>query len=518
VRFDEYRTLTCCGEEMNNYFMGIDNGGTVTKAVIFDAEGQEIAAASAKVPMLRPRPGFTERDMEALWQANVQVIREALALSGLAPEQIRGVACTGHGKGLYLWGKDGKPAGNGIVSTDARAWEYPQQWERDGTAAKVFPRTMQTPLACQPVALWRWFQDHQPELLERVQWVFEVKDYVRFRLTGEARAEVTDYSGSSLMNLAEARFDRQLLRDFGVEDMFDKLPPLCRSTEVCGRITRSTAGLTGLRPGTPVAGGMFDIDACAVAMDVTTEENLCVIAGTWGINEYISRQPVLDKSIKLNSLFCLPGYFLIEESSPTSVSNNEWFTDLFLDSEKRQAEARGIGIHALAEELAASVRPDEQSILFLPFLYGSNDNPQAKACFIGLDSSHTRAQVIRSVLEGIVFSHRVHIQRLLANRDRPGAIRLAGGAVNNRTWSQMFADVLGLPVEIIDTRELGALGCAMAAAVASGLYPDLQAAARSMVRVQQRLEPEPRNQAIYDRKFGLFAQACQALDSLWQAF
>lgn len=500
---------------MTHYFLGIDNGGSVTKAVLFDAQGREIAAASARVPMLRPRPGFTERDMEALWQANAEVIRQAVADADVDPAQIAGVACTGHGKGLYVWGKDGKPAYNGIVSTDARAWMYPEQWEKDGTAAKVFPRTMQTPLACQPVALWRWFQDNGPEVLERVRWVFAVKDYIRFRLTGEAFAEVTDYSGTSLMNLADAAFDREVMRDFGVADMADKLPPLRNSTDLCGAITAEVAALTGLKAGTPVAGGMFDIDACAVAMDVTDEKNLCVIAGTWGINEYISRRPVLNGTIKMNSLFCLPGYFLIEESSPTSASNNEWFSELFLDSEKRLAAERGGSIHAVAEEMAASVGCDEQSILFLPFLYGSNDNPQAKACFIGLESTHTRAQVIRAVLEGIVFSHRVHIERLLANRDRPDAIRLAGGAANNRTWSQIFADALGLPVEIIDTRELGALGCAMAAAVASGRYADLKEAARHMVRVRERLEPDPGKKAAYDRKYELFARAARALDGLW---
>ena len=503
---------------MNNYFLGIDNGGSVTKAVIFDAQGREIASAAAKVPMLRPHPGFTERDMEVLWQANLEVIRRAVQDSGTDAVEIRGVACTGHGKGLYLWGKDGRAACNGIVSTDARAWRYPEQWEKDGTAAKVFPRTMQTPLACQPVALWRWFKDNQPEVLERVQWVFAVKDYIRFRLTGEAFAEVTDYSGTSLMNLSDAAFDREVMQNFGVADMADKLPPLRNSTDVCGAVTAEVALLTGLNAGTPVAGGMFDIDACAVAMDVTDETNLCVIAGTWGINEYISRQPVLNKTIKMNSLFCLPGYFLIEESSPTSASNNEWFSELFLDSEKRLAAERGISIYAVAEEMAASVGCDEHSILFLPFLYGSNDNPQAKACFIGLESSHTRAQIIRAVLEGIVFSHRVHIERLLSNRDHPEAIRLAGGAANNTTWSQMFADVIGLPVEIIDTRELGALGCAMAASVASGLYRDLQEAARHMVRVKERLEPDPQKKSAYDRKYSLFVRASQALDGLWSGF
>ena len=503
---------------MNSYVLGIDNGGSVTKAVIFDTTGREIASASEKVSMLCPRPGFTERNMEDLWQANLNVVRRALTTSGVSPEQIKGVSCSGHGKGIYLWGKDGKPAYNGIVSTDARAWKYPEQWEKEGIAEKAFPMTMQKPLACQPIALWRWFQDNAPGVLTNVQWVFAVKDYVRFRLTGEAWAEVTDYSGSSMMNLKDVRFDREVLRDFGVADMYDKLPPLCHSTDICGGISAETAALTGLPEGVPVAAGMFDIDACAVAMDVTDEKNLCVIAGTWGINEYISRQPVLNKSIKMNSLFCLPGYFLIEESSATSVSNNQWFTDLFLDTEKKQAAERGIGIHTLAEELASSVAYDEQSIIFLPFLYGSNDNPQAKACFIGLESTHTRPQIIRSVLEGVVFSHRIHIERLLANRDRPDAMRLAGGAVNNRTWAQIFADVMGLSVEIIDTNELGALGCAMAAAVASGLYSDLKEAAHHMVKVRERLEPDLGKKPAYDHKFSLFAQASQALDGIWRSF
>jgi len=503
---------------MTKYFLGVDNGGTMTKAVLFDAEGKEVGGASRKLALIQPQPGFTERDMELLWKANLEVIREALSTSGVEPGQIAGIACTGHGKGLYLWGKDGHPAYHGIVSTDSRAWKYPQAWEADGTAAKVFPRTLQTPLACQPVALWRWFQDNRPEILSQVQWVFSVKDYVRFRLTGEAYAEITDYSGTSLMDLNSVSFDPKVLEAFGVADMADKLPPLRYSTETCGKITAEVAALTGLKAGTPVAAGMFDIDACAVAMDVTDETNVCVIAGTWGINQYISRKPVLNHSIKMNSLFCLKGYYLVEESSPTSAGNNEWFTDLFLESEKQEALARGLSIHAYAEELAASVEPGSQSLLFLPFLYGSNDNPQAKACFIGLESNHTRAGIIRSVLEGIVYSHRVHLERLLPNRDRPGCLRLAGGAANNRTWAQMFSDVIGLPVETIDAKELGTLGCAMTAAVASGFYTDLKQAAQKMVRVKERLEPNTLHKPAYDKKYALFVQASRALDGLWKEF
>lgn len=503
---------------MQNYFVGIDNGGSVTKAVVFDAAGREVACAAERVPVIHSHPGFTERDMEALWRVNVDVIRDVVAASAVDPRRIAGIACTGHGKGMYLWGTDDRPAANGIVSTDTRAWAYPDEWKRNGVSAAAFPKIMQTPLACQPAALWRWFQDNAPEVLQRVRWLFSVKDYIRFRLTGEAWAEMTDYSGSGLMNLAETRSDRELLNVFGIADVYDRLPPLCGSTALCGTVTKEAARLTGLMAGTPVAAGMFDIDACAVAMDVTDETNLCVVAGTWGINEYVSRKPELDGSIHMNSLFCVPGYYLVEESSPTSVSNNDWFIDVFLESEKTLAQQRGVSLHALAEELAASVGMDEPPILFLPFLYGSNDNPRARACFLGLESSHSRPHLIRAVLEGVVFSHRVHVERLLAGRSRPEAVRLAGGAVNNRAWCQIFADVLGLPIETVDTRELGALGAAMAAAVATGGYPDLKAAARAMVRIADRLEPDLDKKPAYDKKFGLFMAASAALDGLWKRF
>jgi L-xylulokinase len=503
---------------MKPYFLGIDNGGTLTKAVLFDSQGGTVAEASRKVPMIIPQPGRTERDMNALWQANCEVIREITGGSGVAGQDIQGVACTGHGKGLYLWGRDDTPAYNGIVSTDSRAWMYPEQWEKDGTAARVFEKTFQRILACQPVSLLRWLKDNRPGVLEKVRWIFEVKDYIRFRLTGEAFAEVTDYSGSNLMNIRDVSFDKELLDEFGLGDLLDRLPPIKYSTERCGAITAAAAEATGLHAGTPVAGGMFDIDACAVAMDVTDEENLCVIAGTWSINEYISRAPVMDGSVMASTLFCLPGYYLVEESSPTSAGNNEWFTELFLDQEKRLAAERGISIHQLAEELAADVGPEGQDIVFLPYIYGSNYNPQAKACFIGLDASHTRAQLIRAVLEGIVFCHMVHVEKLLKNRPRPAAVRLAGGAAKSRTWAQIFADVLELPVEIVDASELGALGCAMAAAVASGVYADLKDAAKHMVKIKFRLEPDPANRATYARKYQRYRRISDALDDTWKDY
>ena len=503
---------------MPSYFLGIDNGGSLTKAAIFDELGTQLAAGSRRVPVLSPEPGFVERDMDLLWQANCEAIAEALAAAAIDPAAIRGIACTGHGKGLYLWGRDGRPAYRGIVSTDTRAWEYPEAWERDGTAAKVFGKTFQSILACQPVSLLRWLKEHESAALERTKWIFEVKDYIRFRLTGEAYAEITDYSGSSLMNIKEGRFDRELLEDFGLEEVFDLLPPLRGSTEICGRVSAEAAAATGLAALTPVAGGMFDIDACAAATGVLDERNLCVVAGTWGINERVAPEPVTDGSVMMNSLFCVPGLYLLEESSPTSAANYDWFLNLFLESERREAAERGLGLYELAEELVRSVGPDEQGIVFLPYIFGSNYDPRARASFVGLEATHTRPQLLRSVMEGIVFCHMVHIEKLIASGWRPGTIRLAGGAAKSRTWVQIFADVSGLPVETFDAQELGALGCAMAAAVASAFYADLREASGRMTRSVFRAEPDAARSAVYARKFTRYKNVSAALEGVWGEF
>jgi L-xylulokinase len=175
-------------------------------------------------------------------------------------------------------------------------------------------------------------------------------------------------------------------------------------------------------------------------------------------------------------------------------------------------------VYALAEELAASVGAEQELCVFLPYIYGSNYNPQARACFVGLEATTSRSEMIRAVLEGIVFCHMVHVEKLLKNRPRPAAVRLAGGAANSRTWAQIFSDVFQLPVETVDVKEIGALGCAMAAAVASGVYKDLKDAATHMVTITHRLEPDAGKAAAYARKYQRYRKVSEALEGIWGEF
>ena len=498
------------------YYIGLDNGGTTTKAAIFDGKGKQISSASMSTAMITPSPGFVERDMEEMWQANCAVIKKAVEKAGIDAAKVAGIGICGHGKGLYLWGKDNKPARNGIISTDTRAYAYPVRWAKDGTEEKVFALSCQHIMNCQPVALLAWLKDHEPETYDNIQWVFECKDYVRFRLTGEARGEMTDYSGANLMNLHTKSYDSELLKLFGIPEIENALPPLCHAAEISGHVTEEASALCGLLPGTPVIGGMFDIDACALGVGVLDPDMICMIAGTWSINEYVRREPVTDGSVAMNSLFALPEYYLVEESSPTSAGNNEWFVKQLLPEIEATAKSNGISVYDVLNEWAESIPAEKFVPIFLPFLLASNVHPNAKGTFVGMNVSHTRKDLLRSVYEGIAFCHRDHTERLLKSRITPPVcIRLAGGAARSKIWTKIFADVLQIPVETVIADETGALGCAIAVAAAVGDYENISDAAKAMVAIGERIEPDPAKAGIYNRKYALYKKAISCLDGLW---
>ncbi len=499
------------------YYIGLDNGGTTTKAAVFDETGRERAAVSVTTKMLIPRPGFTERDMEEMWDANCRVLREALEKARIEPEDISCVACCGHGKGLYLWGWNDLPVRPGIISTDNRAWIYPKRWEESGVADSAFRISCQRVLASQPVSLLAWLRDNEPGVIEKTRYIFECKDYVRFRLTGEPFAERSDYSGANFMDLTTGEYSPRLLDLFGLADCLEKLPPLINSTDIAGRITKEVSERTGLLEGTPVAGGAFDIDACAIAVNVLDEYRICMIAGTWSINEYLSRKPVTDGSVMMNSLFCVPGYYLVEECSPTSAGNLSWFVDTLLpDSKARECDQRAPGVYNRINDWVKEIPPETACPVFLPFLMASNVHPNAMGCFVGISNYHTKVHLLRSVYEGVAFSHRHHLERLMKSKRTPThAIRLAGGAAKSATWAQMFADVTNLPIEAVDVDEAGALGCAIICAVASGEYGSLSAAAKAMCRMSPPFRPIEANVPVYERKYKLYRKTIDVLDPLW---
>ena len=489
------------------YFLGIDNGGSFSKAAIFDAKGNEISVASRKVEVLTPHKGWSERNALKMWDDTVSAIREAIQRSGVSPVSIIGVGCTGHGNGLYLLDSDGNPLRNAIYSNDERAAGYIRQWKEQGLAQKVLPVTTQSLWAAQPNALLAWMKDHENELYQRIASVQMAKDYIRFRLTGEIAAEVTDMSGTSLMNVVSGSYDAELLSMFGIEEAINFLPPLISSTAVAGYVTAIAARATGLPEGIPVAGGLFDIDACALSSGLIDSDQFSIVAGTWGNNQYISQKALIDEQLFMNSCYCIPGWYLILEGSPTSAGNLEWMADRFFTEEKKSIPH----FFEWMSQQVGQVQPEESGLIFLPFIYGNHYNDRTKSVIYGMEASTAKAEILRSVFEGVVFSHHAHLERLLSFREKPQTIRLTGGAANSDVWCGMFADCMNIPVEIPRGSELGALGAAMAAAVSAQYYRNLEEAMLQMTAVVKRYEPDQTRHRIYMGKYHRYQQLIQSL-------
>ena len=328
--------------------------------------------------------------------------------------------------------------------------------------------------------------------------------------------EITDLSGTSMIDVGRGCYDSDVLAAWGLDELQPMMPPIVQSAKLCGTITPDVALQTGLAEGTPVAGGMFDIDACGLAVGMTDESTLCMVAGTWGNNQYISKTPVVSRDIFMTSRYSIPGYYLMLEGSATSAANLEWFVTNFLEADKKLLEAEGHrGVFDLCNELVASTgvsEPQDSGITFLPYLYGSPVGVDAKACFIGLHGSHTRADLLRAIYEGVVFGHRWHVEKLLQFRPIPDAIRLTGGACKSDVWMQIIADILQAPIEVPAGSELGALGASICGSVAVGMHDSYESACAAMVHIDRRYEPNKENAAVYEAKYTKFKQLVNKLN------
>lgn len=504
--------------------IGVDCGSTVVKAAMFDTHGKERGVCSRKVPHIYKKPGWTENDPDDLFEKVTQVIRELLAKTAIDPKNVLAISCCGHGNGLYLADEFGRPTRSGIISSDGRAREYIEKWNREKVLERIRPKTMQAIWPAQPNALLRWIRDYEPDVLEKTKWMFMCKDYIRFRLTGEAYMERTDMSGTSLINVATGEYDEEVLAVWGLNDLRSIMPPLRNSSDLCGQITGEVAEKTGLPIGTPVAGGMFDIDACGLAVGMLNETQLCMIAGTWGNNQYISQTPVVSPDVFMTSRYCIPGYYLMLEGSATSASNLEWLVAQFFQADQSLLEQRGIegtdagsvrNIYDYCMELVAQSEPDQTGLIFLPFLYGCPTSLDGKGCLFGMDGRHSRAQILRAVLEGIIFGHYWHVKRLYQFREKPQTLRLTGGATNSAIWSQMFADIFQTVVEIPSGSELGCLGAAIGGAVATGIYDSWDEAVSAMVSMDRRYEPNPALADLYAEKYGRYLKLLDILQPFW---
>lgn len=492
--------------------LGIDNGLTVTKAVIFDADGTQLAVARRRVPQSMPHPRFVERDMAGLWRATADAIREAIALSGRSAGDIKAVAATAHGDGLYLLDRDRRPLGPGILSLDSRAGGVIDRWSATSLFDDALALTGQVPHVSAPSALLAWLKESDPDRYGRIAHILSCKDWLRFCLTGAIGTDRTEAS-TSFTDFRTQEFAPQAMRLFGLEELFEALPPVAHSAEIVGHVTAEAAEATGLARGTPVACGLHDVTASALGMGGHEVDTLAIVAGTYSINEVVSEQPRIDRRWLCRNAIDA-GQWNNMAISPASTANYDWFLDTFCRAEQAAADASDTSIHeALAREIDAALKKPS-TILFHPYLFGSPYGDGASGSFVGLHGWHDRGDMLKAVLEGIVFNHRAHVDAL-----RDGfpvrEIRLTGGGSRNPAFVQMFADALDAPVAVTSTDEAAAFGAALCAGAAVGLFASPQEGARQVGMEVHRFQPDPAASAASNERFSLFCRIAEALRPQW---
>jgi L-xylulokinase len=487
---------------VSEYLLGIDAGQTVTKAALFDVRGREVSAGSANTRTHSPAPRWQERDMEETWEQTAEAIRRCLGEAGVDAASVLGVGVCAHSDGVYLVDEDLRPVRPAILATDSRALAYAERYRRSDTSLTL---TGQAQSPYNPAPLLAWLRDNEPQALRRARWTLFCKDWLRLRLTGQAATDPSDAS-AFCTDLRTQTWSAQALDAFGLAELGRLLPPIVASADRAGLVSAAAAAQTGLRAGTPVVTGAHDVDAAALGIGAANAGALSIVMGTFSINQVVADTPVSDPRWQART-FLRHGQWLHMSTSPSSASNLEWAVRQFGPWQTDGAPAHEMAIKEAVEA--------QHSPIYLPFLYGSPHGARIGGAFAGLRGWHTRGDLLRAVLEGVVFNHRWHVEALAEVFDvRARPARLCGGGARSPAWSQLLTDALDTPMEITDASEAGARGAAMLAGIGAGVYQDLHAAVTACVRVVRAHEPDPGEAARLTDRYGRYQQVVGALANI----
>lgn len=487
--------------------LGIDIGNTVVKAVLFDRTGRQIARHGVDGTTLKPAPGMVERPVAELWANARAAITGCLDKAGVDAGRIAAIGMAGHGNGLYLLDKSGQPL-MGIQSLDTRAAVLAAELD-ERVGAALHDICLQHPWPSQTPVLLAWLKAHRPEIYAQAGTVCFAKDIISWNLTGRCATEVSDMSGAGMLRLPEAQYDANLMALYGLTEAMPLLPPLLQPTDIVGHVTKQAAKAAGLRAGTPVIAGYFDVVASALGSGVVHAGEASVVLGSWSINQVFAKAPLCDPRLFMVTAFW-PGRFANMDNSATSAANLEWYVRTLIERGGHQDDP-----FAQVNALVGQAQIAAEDPMFHPFLYGSREGAHRRGNFFGLAGWHDEGHLLRALYEGVAFEHRRHLGVLMEAGAEISTVALSGGGTRSPHWPQMMADILGIPVTLGHAEETGALGGAIAAAVGAGLCPDLESAVAKMTQSRAQLSPDPDRQALYDRRYDLWTRLTAAMEPLW---
>ena len=413
---------------------------------------------------------------------------KAIAKAGLHAKDISCVGFSGQMHGAVMLDDTGKVVRPALIWCDVRTNPQCRELTEKIGAQQIIEATCNPALANFTLTKLMWVREHEPENWKRVRSIMLPKDYVRFRITGERAIDMADASGTLLLDVAHRVWSKLMLQAGEIDER--SLPALFESPDVCGKVSPEGAAALGLSAGTPVVAGAGDQAAGAVGMGIVAPGTVSATIGTSGVVFAATDRPALEPGGRLHT-FChaIPGRWHVMGVTQAAGLSLRWFRDQFgagVDDGRDPYEH-------LSDE-AAKIPAGCQGLLWTPYLMGERTphlDPNARAALVGLTASHTRAHVIRSIMEGVAFSLRDTFTLFNEMKVAVNKIRLGGGGARSPLWRQIQADVYGHEVEIVEAEEGAAYGAAILAGVGAGAWKSVDEACAAVVKVATAVAPQP---------------------------
>lgn len=497
------------------YLVGIDEGTTGTKTVVFDLKGNVISSAYIEYPSFYPKPGYVEQDVSQIKDAIFATCKKAIANSGIDPKDILGVSMSTQGAACILVDKDGNVARNRMIGwQDLRNTEVTadiksnisddEHYAIEGASIGAFNTGVSV-----------WVKKNEPELWSKVDRICTNQDYFLKAIGADGYyADVASTHRISMLDVDKNEWSEKLIKAYGFEDK--KLPEVVSQPgKIIGAINKEISELTGLPVGCKICLGAQDVNCSSFGAGGTTGEVSAMVCGTFGASYIAIDEPVRDP----NKTIIVKGNqgmgWQLEAFSHTSASAFRWFRDKLCPLEVATSKLIGVDPYTLMTEIASNSVPGANGVTALTCLQGSHGrqvNENTRGTFLGITLATEKSDLAHAVLEGICYEMK---DILLMQEEFAGEIktvRLSGGVTKSPMWCQMFADILNKPVELTEVTETGALGAAMYAGIGLGIYKDCVDAANKCIRVKETYNPDPENVKAYSEGFERYMNAFNALN------
>lgn len=495
------------------FLLGIDIGTSGTKTVLFDESGKTVASAVSEYLMYQPQIGWAEQDPEDWWRAVCITVREVISKSGADPSLISGVGLSGQMHGMVLLDKDNNVLRRSIIWCDQRTSLECEQITSLIGRERLIEITANPALTGFTASKIMWVKNNEPHIFEKTKRILLPKDYIRYKLTGEFATEVSDASGMQLLDVPARRWSAEVLDKLGIGR--ELLGDVYESTIISGKISNQAAGLTGLKAGTPVAGGAGDQAAGAVGNGIVRPGVVSSTIGTSGVVFAFSEKVSIDPKGRVHT-FChaVPNTWHIMGVTQGAGLSLKWFRDNFCIEEKRTAELMDIDPYILMDQEAERIDAGSSGLIYLPYMMGERTphlDPNARGIFFGLSAKHEKPYMIRSVMEGVVYSLKDCLEIIRELGVDTAEVRASGGGGKSKLWRQMQADVFGRDIVTLSSSEGPSLGVALLAGVGTGIYRTVAEACEAAIKAKSVQKPDMELHARYMKFYRIYRQLYNSL-------